>query len=122
MTSKARFIFDKDYIISRIDNRIYGSFVENLGRCVYGGIYDPQDPTADSDGFRQDVIDAVNELNVPMIRLPGGNFVATYIWEDGVGPRDKRPRKPDLAWKCIETNQIGTNEYMDWLQKSVPKR
>ncbi|ASA20773.1 alpha-N-arabinofuranosidase [Paenibacillus donghaensis] len=117
MSNKARFVFDKDYVISKIDNRIYGSFVENLGRCVYGGLYDPEDPTADSDGFRQDVIDAVNELNVPMIRLPGGNFVATYVWEDGVGPRDTRPRKPDLAWKCIETNQIGTNEYMDWLNK-----
>ncbi|WP_339317082.1 alpha-N-arabinofuranosidase [Paenibacillus sp. FSL R10-2734] len=117
MSTKAKFILDKDYVISKIDNRIYGSFIENLGRCIYGGIYDPTDPTADKDGFRQDVIDVVKELNVPMVRLPGGNFVATYMWEDGVGPRDQRPRKPDLAWKCIETNQIGTNEYMDWVNR-----
>ncbi|WP_427982484.1 alpha-N-arabinofuranosidase [Agarivorans sp.] len=114
---KGKVIFDKDYIISKIDNRIYGSFIENLGRCIYGGIYDPEDPTADENGFRRDVIQLVKELNVPMVRLPGGNFIATYVWEDGVGPRENRPRKPDLAWKCIETNQVGTNEYMDWLNE-----
>lgn len=114
---KANLIADKDYIISKIDNRIYGSFIENLGRCMYGGIYDPNDPTADEEGFRTDVIDAVNELDVPLVRLPGGNFMATYVWEDGVGPREDRPCKPDLAWKCIETNQMGTNEYMSWLKK-----
>ncbi len=114
---KAQLIVDKDYIISKIDNRIYGSFIENLGRCMYGGIYDPEDPNADEEGFRTDVIEAVKELDVPLVRLPGGNFMATYVWEDGVGPRSERPCKPDLAWKCIETNQMGTNEYMAWLKK-----
>ncbi len=117
MKMNGKVIFDKDYVISKIDNRIYGSFIENLGRCIYGGIYDPEDPTADENGFRRDVIQTVNELDVPMVRLPGGNFIATYVWEDGVGPRENRPRKPDLAWKCIETNQVGTNEYMDWLKE-----
>lgn len=117
MNMNGKIIFDKDYVISKIDNRIYGSFIENLGRCIYGGIYDPLDPTADEQGFRCDVIQLVKELNVPLVRLPGGNFIATYVWEDGVGPRESRPRKPDLAWKCIETNQVGTNEYMDWLNK-----
>lgn len=117
MEKKAKVIVDKDYVISKVDDRIYGSFVENLGRCVYGGIYEPGHVTADENGFREDVIELVKELNPPIIRLPGGNFVATYVWEDGVGPKENRPCKPDLAWKCIETNQVGTNEYMDWLKK-----
>ena len=78
------------------------------------GIYEPGHPKADKTGFRTDVIDLVNELNVPIVRYPGGNFVSGYNWEDGVGPVDKRPRRTDLAWKTIETNQIGTNEFVDW--------
>lgn len=105
-------------IISDIDNRIYGSFIEHLGRAVYTGIYEPGHPTADSQGFRQDVLDLVRELKVPIIRYPGGNFVSGYNWEDGVGPRENRKTRLDLAWSALETNEIGLNEFSDWLKKA----
>lgn len=111
---KAKMVLDKDFKISTIDNRIYGSFIEHLGRAVYDGIYEPGHPDADENGFRKDVISMVKELQVPLIRYPGGNFVSGYKWEDGVGPRENRPSRLDLAWKTVETNQIGTNEFMDW--------
>lgn len=114
---KASMIIDKDYQISKIDPRIYGSFVEHLGRCVYGGIYEPGHPQADEQGFRKDVIDMVKELNVPLIRYPGGNFVSGYNWEDGVGPVESRPRRLDLAWRTVETNEVGTNEFADWAKR-----
>ena len=111
---KAKIILDKNYKIGKVDKRLYGSFIEHLGRAVYGGIYEQGHAKADKTGFRTDVIDLVNELNVPIVRYPGGNFVSGYNWEDGVGPIDKRPRRTDLAWGTIETNQIGTNEFVDW--------
>ncbi|MDD2972358.1 MAG: alpha-N-arabinofuranosidase [Lachnospiraceae bacterium] len=110
-------VVHKDYKIGEIDKRIYGSFVEHMGRVVYTGIYEPTHPTADSDGFRRDVIEAVKILGVTSIRYPGGNFVSSYHWEDGVGPREERPRKLELAWKSIETNEFGTNEFMKWIKK-----
>ncbi len=103
-----------DDVTASIDPRLYGSFVEHLGRCVYTGIYEPGHPTADAQGWRRDVLDLVRELRVPIVRYPGGNFVSAYDWEDGVGPRDQRPRRLDLAWGVTETNQVGTNEFMDW--------
>lgn len=111
---KAKMVLDKEFKIAPIDNRIYGSFIEHLGRAVYEGIYEPGHRTADGNGFRHDVLDLVKELNVPIVRYPGGNFVSGYNWEDGVGPRESRPRRLDLAWRTIETNQVGTNEFMDW--------
>lgn len=111
---KAKITLAKEFRIGKIDNRIYGSFIEHLGRAVYGGIYDPQHPTADENGFRQDVIDMVSELNVPIIRYPGGNFVSGYNWEDGVGPVEKRPKRLDLAWGTTEPNFVGINEFMKW--------
>ena len=111
---KAKLVLDRDYSISKIDKRIFGSFIEHLGRAVYGGIYEPDHATADGNGFRSDVVDLVRELNVPITRYPGGNFVSGYNWEDGVGPRDKRPKKLDLAWFTTETNQVGLNEFCDW--------
>jgi alpha-N-arabinofuranosidase len=98
---KAKMILDKDFTIALIDKRIYGSFIEHLGRAVYGGIYEPEHPLADEHGFRQDVIDLVKELNVPIIRYPGGNMVSAYNWEDGVGPRELRPRRLELAWRRL---------------------
>ncbi|HHV28778.1 arabinosylfuranosidase ArfA [Acetivibrio mesophilus] len=114
---KARMTIDKDYKIAEIDKHIYGSFVEHLGRAVYDGLYQPGNPKSDEDGFRKDVIELVKELNVPIIRYPGGNFVSNYIWEDGVGPVEDRPKRLDLAWRSIETNQVGINEFAKWCKK-----
>ncbi|HEV2129366.1 MAG TPA: hypothetical protein VGR22_12180, partial [Thermomicrobiales bacterium] len=116
--STARIIIDRDYRIGEIDPRLYGSFIEHLGRAVYGGIYEPNHPTADEQGFRQDVLDVVRELGVPYIRYPGGNFVSGYNWEDGVGPVEDRPRRLDAAWKTTEPNLVGTNEFAAWAQKA----
>jgi len=105
-----------DEPMTTIDPRIYSGFVEHLGRCVYGGIHDPGQATADANGFRRDVVDALREIRMPLVRYPGGNFVSSYIWEEGVGPRAERPVRLDLAWRSLEPNLIGTNEFMDWLE------
>jgi alpha-N-arabinofuranosidase len=100
--------------IGETDPRLFGAFVEHLGRCVYGGIYEPEHPTADEHGFRQDVLALVRELAPTIMRYPGGNFVSGYNWEDGVGPVGNRPKRLDLAWLSTETNEFGTNEFIDW--------
>ncbi len=101
-------------VIGVADPRLFGSFVEHLGRGVYGGIYDPTHTSATPEGFRGDVLALVRELGVSVVRYPGGNFVSGYDWRDGVGPREKRPRRLDLAWKSIETNEFGTDEFIAW--------
>ena len=121
MALKATILFDENRIVSKIDDRLFGSFIEHMGRAVYTGIYEPSHPTANAQGFRQDVIDLIKPLNIPIIRYPGGNFVSGYNWEDGVGPQTDRPVRPELAWLAIETNQVGTNEFMDFL-KSVDSK
>lgn len=115
---KATIRLNKTACIGEVDKRVFGSFIEHLGRAVYGGIYEPGHPTADDMGFRQDVLDMVRALDVPIIRYPGGNFVSGYRWEDGVGPKEKRPRRLDLAWKCIEPNQVGTDEFQEWAKRA----
>jgi alpha-L-arabinofuranosidase len=107
-------MFDRDFAIGDTDPRLFGAFVEHLGRCVYGGLYEPGHPSADEKGFRRDVLTLVRELGPTIIRYPGGNFVSGYNWEDGVGPRDQRPKRLDLAWFSTEPNTFGTNEFMDW--------
>ncbi len=104
----------RDSVIGETDPRLFGAFVEHLGRCVYGGIYEPGHKTADKHGFRGDVLKLVRELAPTVMRYPGGNFVSGYNWEDGVGPAKDRPRRLDLAWMSTETNQFGTNEFIDW--------
>ena len=104
----------RDFAIGTTDPRLFGAFVEHLGRCVYGGIFEPGHPPADAKGFRQDVLALVRELAPTVMRYPGGNFVSGYNWEDGVGPAAERPRRLDLAWMSTETNQFGTNEFIDW--------
>lgn len=115
---KSHVIADRDFVIAPLDRRVFGTFVEHLGRCVYGGIYEPGHPTADENGFRGDVMALTRELGATIVRYPGGNFVSGYDWEDGVGPKDQRPVRLDLAWGSTETNQFGTNEFMDWCHKA----
>ncbi len=102
------------YTCGEIDKRIYGSFTEHMGRVIYSGIYEPNHPLANSDGFRNDVLEAVRHMGVTCVRYPGGNYVSNYHWMDGVGPLVLRPRRRELAWRSIETNEFGTNEFMRW--------
>lgn len=115
---QSRIIIDKAFKISEVDERIFGSFIEHLGRAVYDGIYQPGNPRSDEDGFRKDVLEMVKELNVPIIRYPGGNFVSNFIWEDSVGPVEERPKRLELAWRSLEENKIGLNEFAKWLKKA----
>ena len=115
---QARITANKRYIIGIIDRRIYGSFIEHVGRAVYGGIYEPSHPTADGNGFRGDVLELVKKLNVPIIRYPGGNFVSGYNWEDGTGDKSKRPKRMELAWCATETNEVGIDEFQEWAKRA----
>ncbi len=110
----ARIKIDIDRTIGEVHPHIYGNFTEHLGRHIYGGIYDPTSPLANEKGFRTDVIEAVKDLNVTILRYPGGNFVSNYHWLDGVGPREERPTRMDLAWRVLEPNTFGTNEFMEF--------
>ena len=110
----AKIKFDTDRIIGEVDKNLYGNFVEHLGRCVYGGIYEPGSPLSDANGFRKDVMEAVKGLNVSLIRYPGGNFVSNYHWLDGVGPKNERIPRMELAWARLETNEFGTNEFIKY--------
>jgi alpha-N-arabinofuranosidase len=118
MMHEAQLTLDGSDLIGTTDPRLFGAFVEHLGRCVYGGLYEPGHPTATKEGFRGDVLELVRELGATIIRYPGGNFVSGYDWEDGVGPVDERPRQLDLAWLTIEPNSFGTNEFMDWCRQA----
>ncbi len=108
----------RDFTVGKVDERLFGSFIEHLGRAVYGGIYEPTHPTADDKGFRKDVIDLVKGLDVPIVRYPGGNFVSGYNWEDGTGPKQKRPVRRDLAWMTTETNEVGVDEFQEWCKRA----
>ena len=111
---KATIKINVENTVSSIDKRIYGSFIEHLGRAVYGGIYDPGNERSDERGFRKDVMDLIKDMKVPIIRYPGGNFVSGYNWEDGTGPKELRPKKMELAWSSVETNEIGIDEFQEW--------
>jgi alpha-N-arabinofuranosidase len=110
----ARIELSPTVAVAPVSPRLFGSFVEHMGRCVYTGIYEPGHPAADADGFRTDVLELVRELGITAIRYPGGNFVSGYRWEDGVGPRQDRPTRVELAWHSIETNEFGLDEFMRW--------
>ncbi|MEU3933201.1 alpha-N-arabinofuranosidase [Streptomyces sp. NPDC029044] len=118
---KARFTLDPAFTVGEVNPRLFGSFVEHLGRCVYTGIFEPGHPAADEAGLRRDVLDLVKELGVTAIRYPGGNFVSGYKWEDSVGPVEDRPRRLDLAWRSTETNRFGLSEYIAFLKKIGPR-
>lgn len=105
------------YDFSSFKLRLTLFFLRHMGRCIYGGIYDPESPHADSNGYRLDVLTHLRTLRIPVMRYPGGNFVATYHWQDGIGPRSSRPKRPELAWLGVESNQFGTDEFMHWLEE-----
>src|SRR5881275_1757903 len=115
--NSGRIVVDPDFAVGPVDRRTFGSFVEHMGRCVYTGIYEPGHPAADEDGFRTDVLDLVRELGITTVRYPGGNFVSGYRWEDGIGPVPERPRRRDLAWHSVETNEVGIDEFARWAAK-----
>ena len=108
----------KEFTIGKSEDSLFSSFIEQLGRAVYTGIYEPEHPESDELGFRKDVIKFVKDLGVNLVRYPGGNFVSGYDWKDGIGPKDKRPVRLDRAWKTIETNQVGIEDFYDWTLKS----
>ena len=97
-----------------MDPRLMGAFLEHIGRAIYGGVYEPDSPLADTNGFRSDVVQEMQELECPVMRYPGGNFVSGYDWLHGVGPKKDRPEVLERAWNPIETNQFGTNEFTEW--------
>ncbi|MCR4561845.1 MAG: alpha-N-arabinofuranosidase [Bacilli bacterium] len=114
---KYKVFADKNVQVGKMEETMFSSFIEHLGRAVYGGIYLPGHPTADEDGFRNDVADELRKLNLSLVRYPGGNFVSGYFWEDGIGPKENRPTKKEEAWKSIETNEVGVDEFMKWTKK-----
>lgn len=113
-TQKAQLFLDTNRTIAAISPLLFGGFAEHMGRCVYEGIYDPQSPHADERGLRKDVLEALRDQAYTVIRYPGGNFLSGYNWLDGVGPKAQRPRRRELAWQSVETNQFGTNEFMEF--------
>lgn len=118
---KAEMILEKDFQISEIDPRLYGAFVEHLGRSIYGGIYEPGHPSVDEQGFRGDVLSLVRELDIPVIRYPGGNFVSGYNWEDGVGPKDQRPRRLDWPGVPSSPTRWGSTSLWTGPARPVPR-
>jgi len=116
--SRATITVDRDFTVGPVPRRLFGNFVEHMGRCVYSGIYEPGHPKADESGYRLDVLELVKELGVSVVRYPGGNFVSGYNWEDGVGPVESRPRRLDGAWHTVETNAFGLHEFAGWAKKA----
>jgi alpha-N-arabinofuranosidase len=110
----ARIAVDLGRRLGTVDRRIFGNFIEHLGRCIYGGVFEEGSSLSDARGFRRDVLEAVRPLRVPILRWPGGNFVSGYHWLDGVGPVDARPRRAELAWYAEESNRFGTNEFIEY--------
>ena len=115
---QSRVVLHPAFTIGEVDRRLFGSFVEHMGRCVYTGIHEPGHPTADEHGFRGDVAELTREAGVSLVRYPGGNFVSGYRWEDGVGPVEDRPARIDLAWRSLENNAVGVNEFVGWARRT----
>jgi alpha-N-arabinofuranosidase len=114
---EARIKIDVDRVVGEVDPRLFGNFTEHLGQCIYGGIYEEASPLTDADGFRKDVMEATRALGVSILRWPGGNFVSGYHWEDGIGPKDKRPARRDDAWGALESNRFGTDEFLKYCER-----
>ena len=116
-TPAARIKIDIDRQIGEVDPLLFGNFAEHLGRMIYGGIYDEGNPLSDADGYRKDVMDAVKRLGVSILRYPGGNFSSGYNWTDGIGPKDQRPTRVELAWNDLESNRFGTDEFLRYCER-----
>ena len=116
-TEPARIKIDIERTIGEVHPHLFGNFAEHLGRCIYGGIYDEGSPLSDADGFRKDVMKAVQDLGVTLLRYPGGNFASGYHWKDGIGPKDARPARPEQAWGALETNRFGTDEFLKYCER-----
>ena len=114
--SRARIKIDTERVIDDIDPKIYGNFIEHLGRCIEGGVFDEKSPRSDTNGYRLDVLDAAKKLGVSILRWPGGNFSSNYHWQDGIGPRDKRPPRLEMAWGTVESNRFGTHEFLNYCE------
>ena len=112
----ARIKIDVDRTVGVVDPLLFGNFTEHLGRMIYGGIYEEGSPLSDAHGYRTDVLQAVRDLRVSILRWPGGNFASAYNWKDGIGPKDQRPARPELAWNDIETNRFGTDEFLRYAE------
>ena len=116
-TPPARIKIDIDRSIGEVDPLLFGNFAEHLGRMIYGGIYEEGSPLSDKDGYRTDVMDAVKKLGVSILRYPGGNFSSGYNWTDGIGPKDQRPVRVELAWNALESNRFGTDEFLRYAER-----
>jgi alpha-N-arabinofuranosidase len=112
----ARVKLDTERVIGDIDPKIYGNFLEHLGRCIEGGVFEEHSPLSDDNGFRRDVLDAAKKLNVSILRWPGGNFSSNYHWKDGIGPRDQRPPRLEMAWGTVESNRFGTHDFLKYTE------
>src|SRR5712692_11778462 len=113
---RARIKIDTERVIGDIDPKIYGNFIEHLGRCIDGGVFEEGSPLSDGNGFRRDVLDAAKNMHVPILRWPGGNFSSNYHWQDGIGPREKRPPRLEMAWGTVESNRFGTHEFLQYAE------
>ena len=113
---RARVKIDTERVIGEIDPMIYGNFAEHLGRCIDGGIFEEGHQLSDARGYRKDVFEAAGKLNVTQLRWPGGNFSSNYHWKDGIGPRDKRPPRLEMAWGTVESNRFGTHEFLEYAE------
>src|SRR4051794_9995442 len=113
---RARVKIDTERVIGEIDPLIYGNFIEHLGRCIDGGVFDEKSPLSDRNGFRRDVLEGTKKLNVTQLRWPGGNFSSNYHWKDGIGPRDQRPARLEMAWGTVESNRFGTHEFLQYAE------
>ncbi len=111
---QTRLIVNRHFTVGEAEGSLFGGFVEHIGRCVYTGIYEPDHPLADEHGFRKDVIEMVKELDMPLTRYPGGNFVSGFDWKDGIGPVEQRPVRAEYAWKALEPNKVGIHEFVEW--------
>ncbi|ADK13218.1 MULTISPECIES: alpha-N-arabinofuranosidase [Clostridium] len=115
---KVSYYYDNHFKIGDVNENLYSSFIEHLGRAVYSGIYEPGHEKADEDGFRTDAMEVIKDLKLGLVRYPGGNFVSNYDWKDGIGPKENRPKRMEFAWSSVETNQFGIDDFCRWAKKA----